>query len=263
MLNPNQIVVLNNELEVAKVVAQLIFEKMSQSFAAGKSFVLGCPGGRTPRQTYLELGHLIGQAQLSISQLWIVMMDDYVELQTDQYQNVDDSAHYSCRKFAVKEIFDVLNQNLPTTKQIPITQVITPDAADPAKYEAKIAELGIDLFILASGASDGHIAFNGPGTEKISRTRIVTLADSTRSDNLKTFPEFNSIADVPKFGVTIGPASIKEYSKQVVMLLLGEAKAEAFKNITSAATYESSWPATITVECNNPLLFADRAAAKL
>lgn len=261
MLQSNQISVLADEISVSKKVAQIIYEQLTVKLATGEQFVLGCPGGRTPRQTYLELGKLIAQDQIDLNNLWIVMMDDYVDLVGDEYRNVPEDAHYSCRRFAQVEIFEVINRDLPSDKQIPQRQVITPDAAVPDKYEETVANLGIDLFILASGASDGHIAFNGPGTKVTDRTRIVALADTTRADNLKTFPDFADISEVPKYGVTIGPASIKEYSKQVVMILLGSAKAEAFQRITNAALYDQNWPATITVECQNALVVADKSAA--
>ncbi len=41
------------------------------------------------------------------------------------------------------------------------------DPADPAAYDRRIAAAGgIDLFLLASGASDGHVAFNPPGSAR-------------------------------------------------------------------------------------------------
>lgn len=261
MLQSNQIIVLPDEISVSQKVAQIIYEQLTAKLAAGERFALGCPGGRTPRQTYLELGKLIAEHQTDLNNLWLVMMDDYVDLVVDEYRNVPEDAHYSCRRFAQVEIFEVLNKQLPAEKQIPQCQVITPIASEPEEYEKAVAKLGIDLFILASGASDGHIAFNCPGTKATDRTRIVTLADTTRSDNLKTFPDFADLSEVPKFGVTIGPASIKDYSKQVVMILLGAAKSEAFRRITTANAYDKNWPATITVECQNALVVADNAAA--
>jgi len=222
---------------------------------------LGCPGGRTPRQTYIELGKLIAQNQLSLMNVWIIMMDDYAAKTDTGFENVAIENHFSCRKFARDEIQAVLNAELPVANQLPDEQVITPAAADPAEYEELIAKLGIDIFILASGASDGHIAFNGPGSMSTDRTRIVELAETTKQDNLLTFPEFKSLSEVPSYGVTIGPASIKDYAKSVLMLLSGESKATAFNRITSATKYEADWPATITVECRNPILLADRAAA--
>ena len=39
--------------------------------------------------------------------------------------------------------------------------------ADPEGYEQRLADAGgIDLFLLASGAGDGHVAFNPPGADR-------------------------------------------------------------------------------------------------
>ena len=47
---------------------------------------------------------------------------------------------------------------------------------------------GIDLFLLASGAGDGHIAFNPPGTDADARTRVVALPDVDPARQPGTFP---------------------------------------------------------------------------
>jgi glucosamine-6-phosphate deaminase len=261
VLDSSQILIFENDQELAIYAAAQIYQQLSAKLSPGNAFVLGCPGGRTPRQTYIELGKLIGVSNLSLENLWIIMMDDYAERTETGFQNVAEQNHFSCQKFAKDEIQAVLNAALPAPKQLPAAQVVTPAAANPAAYEQLVAKLGIDLFILASGATDGHIAFNGPGSTATDRTRIVELAETTRRDNLLTFPEFKSLAEVPSYGITIGPATIKDYAKSVLMLLIGESKTTAFNRITSAAEYEADWPATITVECNNILLLADRAAA--
>ena len=80
-----------------------------------------------------------------------------------------------------------------------------PDPADPEEYDKRIADVGgIDLFLLASGTSDGHVAFNPAGTPVGTRTRVVGLTEQTRRDNLTTFPTFGGLDEVPLYGVTVG-----------------------------------------------------------
>lgn len=141
-------------------------------------FLLGCPGGRSPRPVYAALAALAVARGLDLSRLVLVMMDDYL---TPDMAHVPATAHYSCRRFAWDEIWAVLNAGLPPVKRIPEAQVWFPDPADPAAYDDRIAAAGgIGLFLLASGAGDGHVAFNPPGSPATSRTRIVTLAAQTR-----------------------------------------------------------------------------------
>ncbi len=138
-----------------------------------------------------------------------------------------------------------------------------PDPSAPAEYDLRLAAAGgIDLFLLASGAGDGHIAFNPPGSPRDSKSRVVKLAEQTRRDNLATFPDFKSLDEVPTHGITIGIASIAELSKAVAMIVWGEGKRTAYRRISKAGAYDPSWPATIVVECRNAELHADRDAAR-
>ena len=137
-----------------------------------------------------------------------------------------------------------------------------PDPAVAAGYDMRLADAGgIDLFLLASGAGDGHIAFNPPGSPRDSRSRVVELAAQTRRDNLATFPDFKSLDEVPTHGITIGIASIADLSKAATMIVWGEGKRAACRRISEAKAYDPSWPATIVVECRNAELHADRDAA--
>ncbi len=63
-------------------------------------------------------------------------------------------------------------------------------------YEQRIKECGgIDLQILGIG-SDGHIAFNEPGSSLTSRTRLKTLAKQTIDDNARFFEQPRGRADL-------------------------------------------------------------------
>ena len=63
-------------------------------------------------------------------------------------------------------------------------------------YEQRIKECGgIDVQILGIG-SDGHIAFNEPGSSLSSRTRLKTLARSTIEDNARFFEQRRMSADL-------------------------------------------------------------------
>ena len=114
---------------------------------------------------------------------------------------------------------------------------------------------------MASGGSDGHVAFNPPGTEKSARTRIVRIADETRQDNLGTFPDFKDVSEVPKYGVSVGPTTMIDVSDIVIMELIGAHKNKAFKRISAATGYESDWPSTVVRECKDYYILADKAAA--
>jgi glucosamine-6-phosphate deaminase len=134
--------------------------------------------------------------------------------------------------------------------------------ADPSAYDQQIAEAGgIDFFVLASGAGDGHVAFNPPGSPRDSRTRVIALPEQTRRDNLQTSPSFGSLENVPRHGVSVGIATIAA-AREAVMVLTGASKRLALQRVLAASGYDPSWPATVIHECVRRAIFADAAAAE-
>src|SRR5262249_28500602 len=79
---------------------------------------------------------------------------------------------------------------------------------------------GIDLLIVGIG-TNGHIAFNEPGSSFTSRTRVVNLAPETVA-NAAT--QFGNNA-VPKQAITMGIGTILE-SRHILLLASGTAKAD-------------------------------------
>ena len=70
-----------------------------------------------------------------------------------------------------------------------------------AEYEKKIADAGgLDIQILGIG-TNGHIGFNEPGSGIYTKTRLITLDNSTRIANAY---EFGNMSQVPRMAITIG-----------------------------------------------------------
>ncbi|MDQ0467899.1 6-phosphogluconolactonase [Labrys wisconsinensis] len=247
---------------LGEALAGRILAAAAEAGAAGRPFLLGCPGGRSPRPVYQAMAAALAAAPRDLGHVVIVMMDDYLAERDGRLDHVDADAHYSCRRFGREEILAVLNAGLPEPWRIPAANLWVPDPADPAAYDRRIAAAGgIDLFILASGASDGHVAFNPAGTPADTRTRIVPLAEATRRDNMQTFPDFASLAEVPAHGISVGVGTIAEQSRAAAMVLWGEGKRLAFQRIAAADGYDPQWPASVVNLCRNATIFADAAAA--
>ena len=158
------------------------------------------------------------------------MMDEYVPVPPPE-------AHYSCRGFALREIAEPLG--------VPERRVWVPDPGDPDAYDGRIESAGgIDLFLLASGASDGHVAFLPPGSAREGRTSVVDLAETTRRDNLATFPEFGSVDEVPRQGVSVGLATIAAASR-LRLILHGPDKRAAAERLLALERFDPEWPASI------------------
>jgi glucosamine-6-phosphate deaminase len=244
--------------QIGQSLAALIADRLTAK-RPGTPFLLGCPSGRSPHSTYRALVGEVRRRDLDLRDLVIVMMDEYVEADGG---SVDPRAPHSCAGFGRDEIVEPLCAAARPGHGIAANHFWVPDPRRPDRYDTGIAKLGgIDLFILASGASDGHIAFNQPGTPRDARTHVVTLAESTRRDNLGTFPTFGQDLDrVPGRGVTVGVGTIRDLSKEVVMVVHGAHKATAVKRLCAAERYEADWPATILTECARPKLFVDQSA---
>lgn len=150
---------------------------------AGRRYVLGCPGGRSPRPVYRALARLTAARGLDLRHVVIAMMDEYVlPAPGGGFRDIDHTAHHSCHRFAAEEIAGPLNAAAGPGRSMPADAVWFPSPQDPAAYDVRLAEAGgVDLFLLASGASDGHVAFNPPGTAADSGSRITALAETTRA----------------------------------------------------------------------------------
>ena len=207
-------------------------QALAGEIAATPLRLLGCPGGRSLLTTYAALPDL--------QETTIVMMDEYVPVPPP-------SAHYSCRGFAEREIRG--------------GDVWLPDPDEPSAYDRRIADAGgIDLFLLASGASDGHVAMLGPGAPRDGRTAVVELAETTRRDNLASFPEFGSLEEVPRHGVSVGIATILD-AKALRLVLHAADKREAAARLLSVDRYDPAWPASVVHEHEDAEILLDREAA--
>ena len=243
-------------------LGEALAEEIALGIAAagreGRRYLLGCPGGRSGQTTYRALARRAGG--MDLRHLVIVMMDDYLlPAPGGGWRRAPASAHYSCERFALEDIAAPLDA--AAAHAIAPEHIWLPDPADPAEYEARIADAGcVDLFIVASGASDGHVAFNPPGSPADSRTRIVTLAETTRRDNLATFPAFRSLDEVPTHGVSVGLGTITRLSRRVRLVIHGDAKRSTAARVLDATGFDPAWPATFISGCPDARIWLDAAA---
>jgi glucosamine-6-phosphate deaminase len=99
------------------------------------------------------------------------------------------------------------------------------EAECKAYEEAIQAAGGIELFLGGMG-SDGHIAFNEPGSSLISRTRVKTLNQDTITANSRFFD--NDKSKVPVTAFTVGVGTIMD-AREVLIIVSGRQKARALQ----------------------------------
>ncbi|HSI34391.1 MAG TPA: glucosamine-6-phosphate deaminase [Tepidisphaeraceae bacterium] len=189
--------------------------------------VLGMATGSTPLGVYQELVRMHERGELDFSHVTTFNLDEYVGLPITHAQ--------SYHRFMHENFFSHVNIP-PASIHIP-SGTTTNYRAFCDWYERRIVDAGgIDLQVLGIG-TDGHIAFNEPGSSLSSRTRLKTLAKSTIDDNARFFDRRE---DVPIYAITMGVGTIME-ARHLVLLANGAKKADAI-----AAAVEGPVTAMIT-----------------
>lgn len=210
--------------------------------------VLGLATGSSPLAIYDELVARHDAGALSFASARAFTLDEYVGLPADhpeRYRTVIDTVFAGRVDFAPGAVSgpDGSADDIP---------------AACAAYEAAIrAAGGVDLQILGIG-TDGHIAFNEPGSSLASRTRIKTLTRQTRLDNARFFGD--DVDAVPTHCLTQGLATIME-AMHVVLVALGRAKAEAVHHLVEGPV-SAMWPATVLQLHPHVTVLLDDAAAR-
>jgi len=228
--------------EMSKTAADIFADRIR----AKPEIVLGLATGSTPLGTYRELIRRHKDKGLDFARVRTFNLDEYVGLPPDHEQ--------SYRLFMNQNLFDLINIDKANTH---VPDGLAEDlAAHCAAYEADIrAAGGIDLQLLGIG-SNGHIAFNEPGSPAQSRTRVVDLAESTIRDNSRFFAR---IEDVPTQALTMGMGTIME-AREVVLLASGANKADAIARTLEAPPTEEV-PASILQRHPKVTFVVEKAAA--
>jgi glucosamine-6-phosphate deaminase len=245
---------------IGEGIAARVLDRVERERLTTGRFLLGCPTGRTPRPIFAAMTRQLENEPQDLSHVVLVLMDEYLVERDGRLVYAPSDEPWSCHHYALVEIAAKINAVLPPACRIRPDAIWFPDPVDPDAYDARIADAGgVDFFILASGASDGHVGFNPPGSPRESRTRIIPLSEETRRDNLQTFPAFGVLANVPRHGVSVGIDTIAR-AKEAVMVVWGEGKRVTLGRIRSAEHYESDWPATVIHECARAEVIGDEAA---
>lgn len=207
-----RVIVEENVAEVGRQSAKFVANMVRRK----PTCVLGLATGGTVLGMYAELIRMHREEGVDFSRVRTFNLDEYVGLGPDHPQ--------SYRYFMQKNFFDQINIDVRNT-HVPDGRALDFEA-HCEQYEKMIVEAGgIDLQVLGIG-SDGHIAFNEPGSSLGSRTRLKTLTSETRRDNARFF---GSEEEVPHLAITMGVGTICE-SKRCLLLAAGDSKARAIRD---------------------------------
>ncbi len=236
-----EIRILNNK----ELVADAVANEYLSILTAKTNAILGLATGGTPKPLYERLINFCKDGKISFKNVMTFNLDEYIGLESSHPQ--------SYRYF--------MNENLFNNIDIDINNTFVPSGVgnitnNIVEYEKLLLENPIDVQLLGIG-SNGHIAFNEPGTPLNSLTHEVDLVESTVKDNARFF---ESIEEVPKKAITMGIQSIKR-AKKIILIATGENKADAINQMVNGQANNINCPASALQDHDNVIVFLDEAAA--
>ena len=237
-----EVVILNGSKQIARLAADAVEDLLRSKPDA----VLGLATGSSPLPVYDELAARHERDGLDFSRASGFALDEYVGLPPGHPE--------SYREVVRREFTNRVNIR-PENVHGPDGAAADIPAACRAYEEAIAAAGGVDLQILGVG-TDGHIAFNEPGSSFASRTRIKSLIEQTRRDNARFF---SSLADVPHHVLTQGLGTIME-ARHVILLATGAQQAQAVREFVEGPV-AAICPASILQFHPHATVLLDEAAA--
>ncbi|WP_136520552.1 MULTISPECIES: glucosamine-6-phosphate deaminase [Cellulomonas] len=231
----------------APELARLAADAVQRLLEARPTAVLGLATGSSPLAVYDELARRHEQEGLSFARARAFLLDEYVGLPADHPERYR----------------TVIEREVVSRVDLDPDRVLGPDGladdlpAACAAYERAIADAGgVDLQLLGIG-TDGHVAFNEPGSSLASRTRVKTLTRQTREDNARFFD--GDVDAVPTHCLTQGLATILS-ARHLVLLAQGRGKAEAVHQLVEGPV-SAMWPATVLQMHPHVSVLVDEPAA--
>jgi len=241
-----KVVICEDPQQVGDVAANLIASTVN----AKPNAVIGFATGSTPEVTYQRLVNLHKSGQLSFSKV--------VSFNLDEYWGLDGDHEQSYRYFMQKRLFDSIDIRPWNTHILSGSPGVNPSLEAQA-FETKIqSHGGVDLWLLGVG-TNGHIAFNEPGSTVDSRTRLVSLSAETIKVN-SDGRFFNDETDVPRCALSAGIGTIRD-SRKIVLLATGDKKANAVAAALQGP-FSPNCPASLLQDHPDITFILDKTAAK-
>lgn len=204
-----EIIILPTPAEVGRVAAA----KIASVVAKKPSAVIGVATGSSPQGIYTDLKRRVDAGEISFAEARAFALDEYVGIPLEHPE--------SYASVIQRDVIEPLGFE-PSRVRVPDGRASDLEFA-AKEYDAAIrAAGGVDVQILGIGAN-GHIGFNEPTSSFASRTRIKTLAPSTREANARFF---DNLDQVPTHCMTQGLGTILD-ARELVLVAQGSSKADA------------------------------------
>jgi glucosamine-6-phosphate deaminase len=229
-----------------QTLSQTAADLVLEAIRAKPDLTLGLPTGATPQGMYDELVRRYHDERLNFSRLRTFNLDEYVGLLRNHPRS-----YYTYMRRRLFDHVNIAAENIHIPDGSP---GIDPDA-ESARYESAIrAAGGIDLLVAGIG-TNGHVAFNEPGSPPESRTRFVTLATETR----RIAQQYFDNEEVPQYAITMGIGTLLE-ARRILILASGASKSDAVQRALKGPV-SSQVPASAVQLHAQVIAILDQAAA--
>ena len=238
-----KVIVVENYQQIGQQGAQIIAGVIKNNPNA----VLGLATGTSPIGIYQNLVEMCQKGEISFANVKTVNLDEYVGL--------DGTHPQSYRYF--------MNDNLFNHVDIDKANTFVPNGVaenlqeECTRYTTLVNNLVQDVQLLGIG-SNGHIAFNEPGTPFDSTTHVVNLTENTIKDNSRLFED---ISQVPTKALTMGIANIMN-AKRILIVANGKNKAQAVYDMVKGQV-NTTCPASVLQNHPDVTVIVDKDAASL
>lgn len=232
--------------QIAAEIASVIKDKQAQN----QTCVLGLSGGSSPLSVYEELVRLHKEEGLSFNNVVVFNVTEFYPL---SQQNLHNNTVIIKENLLQKVDFnpDNFHTLIPDTNEKNIH-------AFCHAYDKLIAEKGGLDFVLVSVGLIGNLAYNEPGSNIGSKTRLMLLDDQSRAD-LKPF--YNNTSDIPSYAFTIGLSTLMD-ARQLTLGAWGEHKAAIVKKVVEEKA-DDNVPASLLQFHKNAKVVMDVNAAQM
>jgi glucosamine-6-phosphate deaminase len=190
----------------------------------------------------------INSGEINASQAQFFLLDEYVGL--------DDNDPESLTGWLMKAFMTPAGIAHDHIHELPTKATDLARAA--SDYEAELARFGgYELAVLGLGGN-GHIAYNEPGSERDSRTRVLTLTE----ESIEQARGYFEGRTVPTQAISAGVATLLE-ARSIVLLVSGESKAEILRAALEDEPTSNNPASFLQLAGDRVEVIVDRAAASL
>lgn len=239
-----KVIICKDYNEVSDRAAEIMLDVVKNNPKA----VLGLATGSSPIGLYQRMIKDHQENGTSYANITTFNLDEYVGLEQEHPQS-----YYTFMHQNLFNHIDIKKENV----NIPSVQGDDMQANCDA-YNELLSKQKIDLQLLGIG-SNGHLAFNEPGTPFDSVTQVVDLKQSTIQDNARFFD--NDMSKVPTQSITMGIKNVMD-AKKILLVASGKNKADAIYQ-TVKGEVSTDCPASILQKHPDVTVVVDEDAASL